>query len=94
MDPEEDIHAGLGPSATWVGGTPAFSQGEAAAWRRSYGRLASGEARSGIGESDSTGRSPDSIGGAHAQGLCDGLWQRNAGATDSGDEQAAVGARG
>jgi len=47
----------------------------------------------GISESGSTRRSPDSIGGAHAQGFCEGCWQRYAGATDSGDEQAAVGAR-
>src|SRR5664280_1837254 len=33
-------------SATWVGGTPALSQVDTAAWRRSYGRLASGEAYS------------------------------------------------
>jgi hypothetical protein len=28
-------------SATWVAGTPALSHRETAAWRRSYGRLAS-----------------------------------------------------
>jgi len=47
----------------------------------------------GISESCSTCRSPDSIGGAYTQGLCEGRGQRNSGATDSGDEQAAVGAR-
>jgi hypothetical protein len=38
----------LGPahSATCVGGTPAFNHVERAAWRRSKGRLASGEAYS------------------------------------------------
>ena len=93
VDPEEDIHTVPGPLGDLGGRDPGAQPSR-------YGRVAQvvralGQRRGelGIGKSGSTRRSPDPIGGAHAQGLYEGRWQRNAGATDSGDEQAAVGAR-
>jgi hypothetical protein len=44
VDAQQDLHAVPARSATSVAGTPALSHNDTAAWRRSYGRPASGEA--------------------------------------------------
>jgi hypothetical protein len=94
VDPEEDIHAvscPFGDLGRRDAGIQPKRNDRVAQVVRAFGQRRGTLA---IGESGSTCRSPDSMGGAHAQGLCEGRWQRNAGATNSGDEQAAVGARG
>src|SRR4051812_45052112 len=46
VDPQEDRDAVAGPLGHLSGGTPPFNQVDTHAWRRSYTRLASGEAYS------------------------------------------------